>query len=55
MEAVAPPKHGESAQGEGVTLNRMVGGCPLSHHESQSSHIRESSSKAQLEIPAREN
>ena len=33
MEAVAQPKLGESAQGEGVILNQMVGGHPLSHHE----------------------
>ena len=65
MEAMAPPKCGESAQEEGVTLNQMVGGHPLSHCELQSNHIKESSSKAPLEHqdvgddlnvnPAREN
>ena len=49
VEAIAPPKHGEQAQGEGVTLNRMVGGQQLSHHELRSSHARESGSRAPLE------
>ena len=49
MEAMAPPKQGEQAQGEGVTLNCTVGGHPLSHCESRSSHVRESGSKAPLE------
>ena len=49
MEAMAPPKHGESMQGEAVALNQMVGGCPLFHHESQSSRTKGSSSKVLLE------
>ena len=49
VEVMAPPKQGEQVQEEGVLLNHMVGGHPLSHHESQSSHARESGSKAPLE------
>ena len=62
---MALPKHAEQAQGEGVTLNCMLGGHPLSHHGSQSSHAKELGSKAPLECrevqadlnvdPAREN
>ena len=49
VEAMAPPKQGKQVQADGVTLNCMVGGRPLSHHELQSSHARESGSKAPLE------
>ena len=46
MEALALPQHGEWQQGEGVTLNHMVGGCPLSHHDQPTSHAVESGSRA---------
>ena len=46
---MAPPKHGEQVQGEGVTLNHMVGGHPLSYHEPQNSHAKESGSRVPLE------
>ena len=35
MEALAPP---QQQSGEGVALNHMVGGYPLSHREQPTSH-----------------
>ena len=37
MEALAPPQHGKQPRREGVTLNRIVGEHPLSHHDQPSS------------------
>ena len=45
MEALALP-HGELQRGEGVALNRMVSGCPLSHHEQPNSHTEGPGSRA---------
>ena len=39
VEAIAPPQCGEQVQGDGVALNCMVGGHPLSHREPTSSHV----------------
>ena len=49
MEALAPPQHGEQQWGEGVTLNRTVGGCPLSRREQPTSHAEGPGSRAPLE------
>ena len=49
MEALAPPQHGEQQRGEGVTLNRMVSGRPLSHCEQPTSHGEGPGSRAPLE------
>ena len=38
MEALAPPQCGEQQRIEGVTLNRMVDGHPLSHCEQPINH-----------------
>ena len=46
MDALAPPQRGEEARREGVTLNRTVGGCPLSRHEQSSSQAEGQSSRA---------
>ena len=46
MEALAPPQHNEQQQGEGVALNRMVGGHPLSRHEQPTSHAEGPGSRA---------
>ena len=49
MEALAPPQCGEQQRGEGVALNCMVGGCPLSHHEQPTGHAERPGSRAPLE------
>ena len=46
MEALAPPQHGEQQRGEGVTLNHMVSGHPLSHREQADSHAEGPGSRA---------
>ena len=46
MEALAPPQCGEQQRGEGVTLNHMVGGCPLSRHEQPTSQAEGPGSRA---------
>ena len=46
METLAPPHHGEQQRGEGVALNHMVSGRPLSHWEQPSSHAEGPGSRA---------
>ena len=46
MEALAPPQRGEQQRREGVTLNRMVSGHPLSPREQADSHAEGPGSRA---------
>ena len=46
MEALAPPQHGEQQRREGVALNCMVSGHPLSCHEQADSHAEGPGSRA---------
>ena len=46
MEALAPPQRGEQQRREGVTLNHMVSGCPLSCREQADSHAEGPGSRA---------
>ena len=43
VDAMALPKRDEWPRREGVTLNHMVGECPLSHHEPSSQAVGQSS------------
>ena len=46
VEALAPPQCGEQPKREGVTLNRTVGECPLSHQDQPSNQTEGLSSRA---------